>query len=140
MHALKWSLGFKRAQCSTTSLNGLNAHGSLQSAHIGIFSFVNVCIHFILGNVLVCRCLTFLVDPLAVTLTTVSIKHVNDFILDFVATELINKLNFLEDEDRDAPPSMSTNPFDEPDDDIHPNHLNPFGDPDEEGVFNYVSM
>lgn len=50
---------------------------------------------------------------------------------DFVATELINKLNFLEDEDQEAPPAMSTNPFDEPDDDIHPNHLNPFGDPDE---------
>lgn len=48
-----------------------------------------------------------------------------------MATELINKLNFLEDEDQEAPPAMSTNPFDEPDDDIHPNHLNPFGDPDE---------
>lgn len=47
-------------------------------------------------------------------------------------TELINKLNFLEDEDPEAPPAMSTNPFDEPDDDLHPNHLNPFGDPDEE--------
>ncbi|XP_050932423.1 EH domain-binding protein 1 isoform X2 [Lates calcarifer] len=47
-------------------------------------------------------------------------------------TELINKLNFLEDEDQETPPSMSTNPFDEPDDDLHSNHLNPFGDPDEE--------
>lgn len=47
-------------------------------------------------------------------------------------TELINKLNFLEDEDQDAPPAMSTNPFDDPDDDLHPNHLNPFGDPDED--------
>ncbi|XP_042357695.1 EH domain-binding protein 1 isoform X3 [Plectropomus leopardus] len=47
-------------------------------------------------------------------------------------TELINKLNFLEDEDQEASPAMSTNPFDEPDDDLHPNHLNPFGDPDEE--------
>ncbi|XP_022608649.1 EH domain-binding protein 1 isoform X1 [Seriola dumerili] len=47
-------------------------------------------------------------------------------------TELINKLNFLEDEDQETPPAMSTNPFDEPDDDLHPNHLNPFGDPDEE--------
>ncbi|XP_039995279.1 EH domain-binding protein 1 isoform X7 [Xiphias gladius] len=47
-------------------------------------------------------------------------------------TELINKLNFLEDEDQEAPPAMSTNPFDEPEDDLHPNHLNPFGDPDEE--------
>ncbi|XP_071335940.1 EH domain-binding protein 1 isoform X4 [Trachinotus anak] len=46
--------------------------------------------------------------------------------------ELINKLNFLEDEDQETPPAMSTNPFDEPDDDLHPNHLNPFGDPDEE--------
>ncbi|XP_018516826.1 EH domain-binding protein 1 isoform X3 [Lates calcarifer] len=46
--------------------------------------------------------------------------------------ELINKLNFLEDEDQETPPSMSTNPFDEPDDDLHSNHLNPFGDPDEE--------
>ncbi|XP_041645364.1 EH domain-binding protein 1 isoform X2 [Cheilinus undulatus] len=47
-------------------------------------------------------------------------------------TELINKLNFLEDEDREASPAMNTNPFDDPDDDLHPNHLNPFGDPDEE--------
>uniref|UniRef100_A0A672GRF6 EH domain binding protein 1 n=1 Tax=Salarias fasciatus TaxID=181472 RepID=A0A672GRF6_SALFA len=44
--------------------------------------------------------------------------------------ELINKLNFLEDEDQETARDMSTNPFDEPDDDIHPNHLNPFGDPD----------
>uniref|UniRef100_A0A665TPL1 EH domain binding protein 1 n=1 Tax=Echeneis naucrates TaxID=173247 RepID=A0A665TPL1_ECHNA len=48
-------------------------------------------------------------------------------------TELISKLNFLEDEDQETPPAMSTNPFDEPDDDdLEPNHLNPFGDPDEE--------
>ncbi|XP_030603633.1 EH domain-binding protein 1 isoform X5 [Archocentrus centrarchus] len=47
-------------------------------------------------------------------------------------TELINKLNFLEDEDQDTAPAMSTNPFDEPDVDLHPNHLNPFDDPDEE--------
>ncbi|XP_045926378.1 EH domain-binding protein 1 isoform X4 [Micropterus dolomieu] len=46
-------------------------------------------------------------------------------------TELINKLNFLEDEDQEAPPAMSINPFDDPDD-LHPNDLNPFGDPDEE--------
>ncbi|XP_029376854.1 EH domain-binding protein 1 isoform X3 [Echeneis naucrates] len=47
--------------------------------------------------------------------------------------ELISKLNFLEDEDQETPPAMSTNPFDEPDDDdLEPNHLNPFGDPDEE--------
>ncbi|KAM4607697.1 EH domain-binding protein 1 isoform 1-T1 [Polymixia lowei] len=48
-------------------------------------------------------------------------------------TELISKLNFLEDEDQDTPPDMSTNPFEDPDNDLHdPNHLNPFGDPDEE--------
>ncbi|XP_028458956.1 EH domain-binding protein 1 isoform X5 [Perca flavescens] len=47
-------------------------------------------------------------------------------------TELINKLNFLEDEDQEASSDMGTNPFDEPDGDLHPNHLNPFGDPDEE--------
>ncbi|XP_073337935.1 EH domain-binding protein 1 isoform X2 [Pagrus major] len=47
-------------------------------------------------------------------------------------TELINKLNFLEDEDPDAPPTMNINPFDDPDDDLHPNHMNPFGDPDED--------
>ncbi|XP_075336574.1 EH domain-binding protein 1 isoform X6 [Odontesthes bonariensis] len=47
-------------------------------------------------------------------------------------TELINKLNFLEDEDQDSAPAMSCNPFDDPDDDLHPNHLNPFDDPDEE--------
>ncbi|XP_068182810.1 EH domain-binding protein 1 isoform X5 [Antennarius striatus] len=47
-------------------------------------------------------------------------------------TELINKLNFLEDEDQEATPAMSTNPFDDLDDDLHPNHLNPFGDPDED--------
>ncbi|XP_051276251.1 EH domain-binding protein 1 isoform X5 [Dicentrarchus labrax] len=46
--------------------------------------------------------------------------------------ELINKLNFLEDEDQEVPPAMGSNPFDDPDDDLHPNHLNPFGDPDEE--------
>ncbi|XP_036979772.1 EH domain-binding protein 1 isoform X5 [Acanthopagrus latus] len=46
--------------------------------------------------------------------------------------ELINKLNFLEDEDPDAPPAMNINPFDDPDDDLHPNHMNPFGDPDED--------
>lgn len=50
-------------------------------------------------------------------------------------TELINKLNFLEDEDPDAPPTMSTNPFDELEDDLHdPSHLNPFGEPDEEDI------
>ncbi|XP_023819168.1 EH domain-binding protein 1 isoform X6 [Oryzias latipes] len=46
--------------------------------------------------------------------------------------ELINKLNFLEDEDRESAPAMSSNPFDETDDDLQTNHLNPFGDPDEE--------
>ncbi|KAM6916355.1 EH domain-binding protein 1 isoform 2-T2 [Xenentodon cancila] len=47
-------------------------------------------------------------------------------------TELINKLNFLEDEDQETAPAMNINPFEEPDDDLLPNHLNPFGDPDEE--------
>ncbi|XP_016516594.1 EH domain-binding protein 1 isoform X4 [Poecilia formosa] len=47
-------------------------------------------------------------------------------------TELINKLNFLEDEDQDSAPTMMNNPFDEPDGDRHPYPLNPFGDPDEE--------
>uniref|UniRef100_UPI0037E95033 EH domain-binding protein 1 isoform X5 n=1 Tax=Semicossyphus pulcher TaxID=241346 RepID=UPI0037E95033 len=47
-------------------------------------------------------------------------------------TELISKLNFLEDEDQETSPAMGSNPFDDPDDDLHPNHLNPFGDPDEE--------
>ncbi|XP_061915483.1 EH domain-binding protein 1 isoform X7 [Entelurus aequoreus] len=42
--------------------------------------------------------------------------------------ELINKLNFLEDEDRETHPAMCSNPFDEPED----NHLNPFGEPGEE--------
>ncbi|XP_069000319.1 EH domain-binding protein 1 isoform X5 [Embiotoca jacksoni] len=46
--------------------------------------------------------------------------------------ELINKLNFLEDEDPEMALAMSTNPFDDPDDDLHPNHLNPFGDPEDE--------
>ncbi|XP_069568974.1 EH domain-binding protein 1 isoform X2 [Brachyistius frenatus] len=46
--------------------------------------------------------------------------------------ELINKLNFLEDEDPETALAMSTNPFDDPDDDLHPNHLNPFGDPEDE--------
>ncbi|KAG7463061.1 hypothetical protein MATL_G00191420 [Megalops atlanticus] len=42
--------------------------------------------------------------------------------------ELINKLNFLEEDDQEAP-GMSTNPFEDPDD---TNELNPFGDPYEE--------
>ncbi|XP_054654250.1 EH domain-binding protein 1 isoform X2 [Dunckerocampus dactyliophorus] len=47
--------------------------------------------------------------------------------------ELINKLNFLEDEDRQMHPAMSSNPFDEPEDNLaDPNHLNPFGELDEE--------
>ncbi|XP_023182971.1 EH domain-binding protein 1 isoform X5 [Xiphophorus maculatus] len=46
--------------------------------------------------------------------------------------ELINKLNFLEDEDQDSAPTMMNNPFDEPDGDLHPYPLNPFGDPGEE--------
>ena len=53
-----------------------------------------------------------------------------------MATELISKLNFLEDEDQEPPSAMSTNPFEEQEDDPHePNHLNPFGDPDEEGMY-----
>ncbi|KAG9344192.1 hypothetical protein JZ751_010861, partial [Albula glossodonta] len=44
------------------------------------------------------------------------------------AEELISKLNFL-DVDQ-VTPGMSTNPFEDPDDN---NELNPFGDPDEEG-------
>ncbi|XP_077351214.1 EH domain-binding protein 1 isoform X2 [Festucalex cinctus] len=47
--------------------------------------------------------------------------------------ELINKLNFLEDEDRETTPAMLTNPFDEPEDHLpEANHLNPFGEPDED--------
>ncbi|KAI4813326.1 hypothetical protein KUCAC02_024658, partial [Chaenocephalus aceratus] len=46
-------------------------------------------------------------------------------------TELINKLNFLDDEDQDVPPALCSNPFEDPDDDLHPNHLNPFDDPDD---------
>ncbi|XP_030643310.1 EH domain-binding protein 1 [Chanos chanos] len=44
-------------------------------------------------------------------------------------TELISKLNFLEEDSQD-PPNMSTNPFEEPDENCA--DLNPFGDPDEE--------
>jgi len=62
------------------------------------------------------------------------------FFLVSMATELINKLNFLEDEDQESAPGMSCNPFDDPDDDLHPNHLNPFGDPDEEGRCSSVSI
>lgn len=46
-------------------------------------------------------------------------------------------MNFLEDEDQDAAPAASTNPFEELDNhdhDVHTNNLNPFGDPDEEGT------
>lgn len=58
-----------------------------------------------------------------------------------MATELINKLNFLEDEDQDTPPAMGSNPFDEPDDHLHdPNNLNPFGDPEEDGMLNTSIM
>lgn len=58
-----------------------------------------------------------------------------------MATELINKLNFMEDEDQERAPAMNTNPFDDPDDDLHePNHLNPFGDPDEEGTVNSLNI
>lgn len=51
-----------------TSLNCLYAHGSLQSADIGIFGFVNVCIHFILGNVLFCFVAVAFLTFVAVTL------------------------------------------------------------------------
>lgn len=71
-------------------------------------------------------------------LTLLYVNHVPNCVLHSVATELINKLNFLEDEDPDAPPAMNINPFDDPDDDLHPNHMNPFGDPDEDGMFNSV--
>ncbi|MEQ2158705.1 EH domain-binding protein 1 [Goodea atripinnis] len=47
-------------------------------------------------------------------------------------TELINKLNFLEDEDQDTSPAMTSNPFDDPDGDLQPYPFNPFGEPDEE--------
>ncbi|XP_061141131.1 EH domain-binding protein 1 isoform X2 [Syngnathus typhle] len=48
-------------------------------------------------------------------------------------TELINKLNFLEDVDRETHPAMLANPFDEPEDHLpEANHLNPFGNPDED--------
>ncbi|MED6273158.1 hypothetical protein CHARACLAT_003833, partial [Characodon lateralis] len=47
-------------------------------------------------------------------------------------TELINKLNFLEDEDQDTSPAMTSKPFDDPDGDLQPYPFNPFGEPDEE--------
>ena len=56
------------------------------------------------------------------------------FCLTFVATELINKLNFLDDEDQEVPPALCSNPFEDLDDDLHPNHLNPFDDPDDTGM------
>ncbi|XP_055772088.1 EH domain-binding protein 1-like isoform X2 [Salvelinus fontinalis] len=53
-------------------------------------------------------------------------------------TELISKLNFLE-EDQDTPPALCSNPFEDPADDVddpshleHTNHVNPFGDPDDD--------
>uniref|UniRef100_A0A6Q2XIH8 EH domain binding protein 1 n=1 Tax=Esox lucius TaxID=8010 RepID=A0A6Q2XIH8_ESOLU len=54
-------------------------------------------------------------------------------------TELISKLNFMEeDRDRDSPPALSSNPFEDPDDHDRShleqtNHLNPFDDPDDDG-------
>lgn len=108
-----------------TALNVLHAHGSLRGADIDIFTSVDVCIHFISWNVLFCKCLT---------VVTVFFK-ICFLVCGFVALELINKLNFLEDKDQEASPAMSTNPFDEPDDSLHPNHFNPFGDPDVEGMF-----
>ncbi|XP_028975797.2 EH domain-binding protein 1 isoform X2 [Esox lucius] len=53
--------------------------------------------------------------------------------------ELISKLNFMEeDRDRDSPPALSSNPFEDPDDHDRShleqtNHLNPFDDPDDDG-------
>ncbi|KAL0983759.1 hypothetical protein UPYG_G00132360 [Umbra pygmaea] len=49
--------------------------------------------------------------------------------------ELISKLNFMEeDQDRDTPPALGSNPFEDPEDDDHShpghtNNINPFGDP-----------
>lgn len=55
--------------------------------------------------------------------------------------ELINKLNFLEDEDRETHPAMLANPFDEPEDHLpEANHLNPFGDPDEDGMWSEIPL
>ena len=58
-----------------------------------------------------------------------------------MATELISKLNFLE-EDQDTPPALCSNPFEDPADDVddashleHTNHFNPFGDDDDDGRF-----
>lgn len=117
------SSGAEPAKELTTALNVVDAHGSLRGADFGIFfAFVNVCVHFILWDLLVSKCLTVLSFS------------VYDFVLGFVALELINKLNFLDDKDQDSSPAMSTNPFDEPDDSIHPNHFNPFEDPDVEGM------
>ncbi|XP_047206647.1 EH domain-binding protein 1 isoform X7 [Girardinichthys multiradiatus] len=47
-------------------------------------------------------------------------------------TELINKLNFLEDEDQDTSPAMTSNPFDDPDGGLQPYPFNPFGELDQE--------
>ena len=54
--------------------------------------------------------------------------------------ELISKLNFLDDEDRDMPPGLGSNPFEDPDDypqdpgdPLEPPDLNPFGEPEDEG-------
>ncbi|XP_047206643.1 EH domain-binding protein 1 isoform X3 [Girardinichthys multiradiatus] len=46
--------------------------------------------------------------------------------------ELINKLNFLEDEDQDTSPAMTSNPFDDPDGGLQPYPFNPFGELDQE--------
>lgn len=61
------------------------------------------------------------------------LSYLNVFPMNSDATELINKLNFLEDEDQDTAPAMTTNPFDEPDGDLQSYPLNPFGYPEEEG-------
>lgn len=88
---------------------------------------MNVCIDLIFANILYCSLCSYHCFCLWFVLMTLC------------WTELINKLNFLEDEDQEPPPVMG-NPFDEPDGDLHPNHLNPFGDPDEDGMFNSVCM
>lgn len=118
VYELKWKCSCEGAQSSASAPKSLHSLGSLLSADVSIFLFCECSLEmfrfllslFFTGGC-VCNC-----------------------VLDFVAAELINKLNFLEDEDQEAPPAMSTNPFDEPDDDVHANDLNPFGDPEDEGA------
>lgn len=95
----------------------------LRLVHSEVQILVHLALWLYVHCILLCSCLTLLF-----------VVHLNGFLLDSLATELINKLNFLEDEDQDTTPAMNINPFDEPDVDLHHNHLNPFGDPDEEGT------